>query len=185
LRDEREFEDFYAAVFDRLVGQLYLVTGNLQDAEDVVQEALTRAAVRWSRLRRYSVPEAWVRRVAMNLASDGFRRVRRRLAVAVRLRADLESRQPLAAELPGLTEALRALPMAQRKAVVLHHLLDLPVDQVAVLVAGRGSAAGGCTPCGFQAARHQPRPRRTTGTTGAPGGCAPGSAGGAAERRRP
>ena len=34
--------------------------------------------------------------------------------------------------MPGLTEALCALPMAQRKAVVLHHLLDLPVDQVAV-----------------------------------------------------
>jgi RNA polymerase sigma-70 factor (ECF subfamily) len=132
LRDEREFEDFYAAVFDRLVGQLYLVTGNLQDAEDVVQEALTRAAVRWPRLRDYEVPEAWVRRVAMNLAGDGFRRIRRRLAVTARLRVDLESRQPLPAELPGLTEALRALPMAQRKAVVLHHLLDLPVDQVAV-----------------------------------------------------
>ena len=131
MRDEHDFEDFYAAVFDQLVGQLFLVTGNLQDAEDVVQEALTRAAVRWSRLRRYSVPEAWVRRVAMNLASDGFRRIRRRLAVAVRLRAELESRQPLAAELSGLTEALGALPMAQRKAVVLHHLLDLPVDQVA------------------------------------------------------
>jgi RNA polymerase sigma-70 factor (ECF subfamily) len=130
LRDEREFEDFYAAVFDRLVGQLYLVTGNLQDAEDVVQEALTRAAVRWSRLRRYRVPEAWVRRVAMNLASDRFRRARRRLAVTVRLRVDLESRQP-PADVPGLTEALRVLPMAQRKAVVLHHLLDLPVDQVA------------------------------------------------------
>jgi RNA polymerase sigma-70 factor, ECF subfamily len=132
LRDEREFEDFYAAVFDRLVGQLYLVTGNLQDAEDVVQEALTRAAARWSRLRRYRVPEAWVRRVAMNLASDRFRWVRRRLAVTVRLRVELESRQPSPADVPGLTEALCALPMAQRKAVVLHHLLDLPVDQVAV-----------------------------------------------------
>lgn len=41
LRDEREFEDFCAAVFDRLVGQFYVVIGNLQDAEDVVQEALT------------------------------------------------------------------------------------------------------------------------------------------------
>ena len=132
MRDEREFEDFYAAVFDRLVGQLYLVTGNLQDAEDVVQEALTRAAVRWSRLRRYRVPEAWVRRVAMNLASDRFRRARRRLAVTVRLRVELDSRQPPPADVPGLTEALRVLPMAQRKAVVLHHLLDLPVDQVAV-----------------------------------------------------
>ena len=124
MRDEHEFEDFYAAVFDQLVGQLFLVTGNLQDAEDAVQEALTRAAVRWPRLRRYRVPEAWVRRVAMNLASDGFRRFRRRLAVAVRLRADL-------AEVPGLMDALRALPVAQRKVVVLHHLLDLPVEQVA------------------------------------------------------
>ena len=94
MRDEHDFEDFYAAVFDQLVGQLFLVTGNLQDAEDVVQEALTRAAVRWPSLRRYRVPEAWVRRVAINLA-------------------------------------LRGLPVAQRKVVVLHHLLDLPVEQVA------------------------------------------------------
>jgi RNA polymerase sigma-70 factor (ECF subfamily) len=131
LRDEHDFEDFYAAVFDQLVGQLFLVTGNLQDAEDAVQEALTRAAVRWPGLRRYRVPEAWVRRVAMNLATDGFRRLRRRLAVAVRLRADLESRQAAPLEVPGLMDALRALPMAQRKVVVLHHLLDLPVEEVA------------------------------------------------------
>jgi RNA polymerase sigma-70 factor (ECF subfamily) len=58
LGDEHDFEDFYAAVFDQLVGQLFLVTGNLQDAEDAVQEALTRAALRWPRLRRYRVPEA-------------------------------------------------------------------------------------------------------------------------------
>ena len=131
MRDEHDFEDFYAAVFDQLVGQLFLVTGNLQDAEDAVQEALTRAAVRWPRLRRYRVPEAWVRRVAMNLASDGFRRLRRRLVVTVRLRADLESRQAAPLEVPGLMEALRALPIAQRKVVVLHHLLDLPVEHVA------------------------------------------------------
>jgi hypothetical protein len=53
------------------------------------------------------------------------------------------------------------------------------------LVAGRGCAARGWTPCGSPAARHQPRPRRTTATTDAPGGCAPSSAGGAAEPRRP
>jgi RNA polymerase sigma-70 factor, ECF subfamily len=74
VRDERGFEEFYAAVFGRLVRQLYLVTGDLHEAEDVVQEALTRAALRWARLRDYEVPEAWVRRVAMSLASDGFRR---------------------------------------------------------------------------------------------------------------
>jgi DNA-directed RNA polymerase specialized sigma24 family protein len=34
-----EFHAFYAAVFGRLVGQLYLVTGDVHEAEDVVQEA--------------------------------------------------------------------------------------------------------------------------------------------------
>ena len=126
---EQRFEEFYDAVFGRLVGQLFLVTGDLHDAEDAVQEALTRAAARWARLREYEVPEAWVRRVAMNLASDGFRRARRRLAVAVRLRpadADPPSLDGLA-----VTAALRELPASPRAAVVLYHLLDLPVEQVA------------------------------------------------------
>jgi RNA polymerase sigma-70 factor (ECF subfamily) len=130
LPGEQPFEEFYDAVFGRLVGQLYLVTGDLHDAEDVVQEALTRAAARWSRLREYEVPEAWVRRVAVNLATDRFRHTRRRLALAMRLRPVPEADPPT---LDGLavSHALRALPRDQRAAVVLHHLLDLPVDRVA------------------------------------------------------
>jgi RNA polymerase sigma-70 factor, ECF subfamily len=128
---DEHFEEFYDAVFGRLVGQLFLVTGNLHDAEDAVQEALTRAAARWARLRAYEVPEAWVRRVAMNLATDGFRRARRRLATAVRLRPGGDVDPPT---LDGLavTGALRDLPAAQRTVVVLHHLLDLPLERVAV-----------------------------------------------------
>jgi RNA polymerase sigma-70 factor, ECF subfamily len=91
---------------------------------------MTRAAARWPRLRTYDVPEAWVRRVAVNLATDGFRRARRRLALAVRLRPEPDPDPPT---LDGLavTRALRALPRDQRAVVVLHHLLDLPVDRVA------------------------------------------------------
>jgi RNA polymerase sigma-70 factor (ECF subfamily) len=125
------FEEFYDAVFGRLVGQLYLVTGDLHDAEDAVQEALTRAAARWTRVRDYEVPEAWVRRVAMNLASDGFRRARRWLAVAVRLRPNVEADTTWVLDGLAVAAALRALPLAQRKVVVLHHLLDLPVERVA------------------------------------------------------
>jgi len=58
----QEFGEFYQAVFGRLVGQLVLVIGDLHEAEDIAQEALARAAARWSRLRDYDVPEAWVRR---------------------------------------------------------------------------------------------------------------------------
>ena len=63
-----EFESFYAASFSRLVGQLALVTGDLHEAEDLVQEAFARASTRWARLRGYDIPEAWVRRVALRHA---------------------------------------------------------------------------------------------------------------------
>src|SRR6266542_3608552 len=75
--NEEDFDGFYAAVFARLVGQLTLVTGNLHEAEEVVQEALARAVPRWARLRAYDVPEAWVRRVALNLATSHHRRCHR------------------------------------------------------------------------------------------------------------
>ena len=63
-----DFDRFYAAAFARLVGQLAVVTGDRHEAEDVVQEAMARASLQWARLRTYDAPEAWVRRVALNLA---------------------------------------------------------------------------------------------------------------------
>ena len=130
--DDDRFEDFYDAAFGRLVGQLYLVIGDLAEAEDVVQEAFTRAAMRWQKLRVYDAPEIWVRRVAINLANDGFRQARRRLALLARLgRREPEVVEPPAFEHAAVAEALRALPRHQREVVVLHHLLDLPVAEVA------------------------------------------------------
>ena len=51
------FEAFYAGTVGRLLGQLLPVTGDLHEAEEVVQEAFARASVRWTRLRDYDVPE--------------------------------------------------------------------------------------------------------------------------------
>ena len=130
MRDDAEFEAFYTAVFGRLVGQIYLITGDLHEAEDAVQEALTRAATRWPRLRAYAAPETWVRRVAINLARDGLRRSRRRLALAARLRRRTEA-PPASDEELAVTQALAALPPAQRAVIVAHHLFDLPVEEIA------------------------------------------------------
>jgi RNA polymerase sigma-70 factor (ECF subfamily) len=127
---EEEFDGFYQAVFARLVGQLALVTGDLHEAEDVVQEALTRAAGRWARLRAYDVPEAWVRRVALNLATSHHRQARRRLAALLRL-GPPPVVPPVSADALALAEALRALSMPHRQVLVLHHLLGLPVEEVA------------------------------------------------------
>lgn len=130
--DDHDFAEFYASTFSRLVGQVFLVTGDLGDAEDLVQEAMARASARWGRLRHYDVPEAWVRRVAMNLAADLRRRSRRRLAAMTRLAAMPDTD---AVELPAedrrLVAALGTLPLSQRQVLVLHHLADLPVTEVA------------------------------------------------------
>ena len=63
VEHDEDFDSFYEAAFGRIAGQLFVVTGDLQDAEDVTQEAFARASIRWSRLRTYDLPEAWVRRV--------------------------------------------------------------------------------------------------------------------------
>jgi RNA polymerase sigma-70 factor, ECF subfamily len=52
------FEAFYAGTVGRLLGQLLPVTGDLHEAEEVVQEAFARASLHWTRLRDYDVPEA-------------------------------------------------------------------------------------------------------------------------------
>src|SRR4029450_3544747 len=80
MTSDHDFEAFYQASYPRLVGQLTVVTGSLEDAEDAVQEAFARASTRWARLRAYDAPEAWVRRVALNLATSGLRRARRQAA---------------------------------------------------------------------------------------------------------
>ena len=64
-----DFAAFYAASYARLVGQLYAVTGDLAEAEDVVQEAFARAVVRWPRIRSFFVtfipPDTWVAAVTL------------------------------------------------------------------------------------------------------------------------
>ena len=51
------FEEFYTGAVSRLLGQLFLVTGDLHETEEVVQEAFARASVRWSWLRDYNAPK--------------------------------------------------------------------------------------------------------------------------------
>ncbi len=128
--DEREFDAFYTASVGRLVGQLYAMTGDLAESQDVVQEAFARAWERWAELDLNGAPEAWVRTVAWRLAVSRWRRARTALAFARR------QRPPAAVPPPEphhvlLVQALRQIPEAQRRAVVLHHLCDLPVEQVA------------------------------------------------------
>jgi RNA polymerase sigma-70 factor (ECF subfamily) len=130
MRSDHDFEDFYQANYPRLVGQLTVVTGSLEDAEDAVQEAFARASTRWARLRAYDAPEAWVRRVALNLATTGLRHARRQLAALARLPTPT-AEPPRSTDRLAIEAGLRRLPLRHRQVLVLHYGADLPVEQVA------------------------------------------------------
>jgi RNA polymerase sigma-70 factor (sigma-E family) len=127
---DNEFADFYAGSYRRLLGQLFAVTGDLAEAENLLQEAYARAFVRWSRVRGYDRPEAWVRRVALNLAAMADRSLRRRARALLRLGPPPVVPE-FSPELLDLRDALAALPLGQRQVIVLYHLVGLPVEEVA------------------------------------------------------
>lgn len=129
--DSQGFAEFYAATFDSLCVQLYAHTGDLAEAQDVVQEAFCRALSRWGRIGRYDDPVAWVRKVAWNLATSRWRKVRS---------SWLYLRKQTMQHIPGpdpehvdLMAALAHLPRRHRQAVVLHYLADLPIHEIAAI----------------------------------------------------
>lgn len=127
-----EFEDFYTHSVGRLTGQLYLVTGDLAEAQDVVQEAFVRAWSHRRKLDRDRVPEAWVRTTAVRLAISRWRgRTRARQAWA---RLGREAPRTTSGPHPGavaVAHALRSLPARQRLVMVLFYVGDLPISQIA------------------------------------------------------
>jgi RNA polymerase sigma-70 factor (ECF subfamily) len=133
-RPGRDFEEFYQANYGLTVALVTAVLGDRRDAEDVAQETFARALARWPRLGSYELPEAWVRQVALRLAVDSGRRLRRAVRTAWRLRATLPAAEPEpGVSLPFLTlgPALMTLPVREREVIVLHYFLDLPVERIA------------------------------------------------------
>ncbi|WP_255609354.1 SigE family RNA polymerase sigma factor [Micromonospora sp. PLK6-60] len=131
------FEEFYAANFHPLTLQLYAYTADVNQAQDAVQEAFTRAWQRWDRLTKYDNPAAWVRHVALNVARNRWRRLR-----AARAHARFHRDEVVAGPSPdrvALARAMAGLPERQRRALVLFHVADLGIEEIA---GQEGVAAG-------------------------------------------
>jgi RNA polymerase sigma-70 factor (sigma-E family) len=134
VSQEAVIHDLYAGSYRRLVLQLYPLTGDLGEAQDVVQEAFVRLIASPRRAATLDNPEAWLRTVAVNLVRSRWRRGK----VLQRLLHRIETGP---AEVPGATPdhvalmaALWTLPAGQREAIALHHLADLPVAEVAEIL---------------------------------------------------
>jgi RNA polymerase sigma-70 factor (ECF subfamily) len=130
MRDLDGFDEFYGATGRRVVAQVYAMIGDLAEAEDAVQEAYARAWRRWDTVSEFADPAAWVRVVAYRIAVSSWRRARRRLAAYQRAGPPAEVAE-LNPDTVVLVAALRRIPAAQRRDIVLHHLVGLSVRQVA------------------------------------------------------
>lgn len=135
--DAAEFDELYAGSFQPLVRQLYAMTGDAEEARDCVQEAFVRA---WSRRRSLDAsraPQAWVRTTAYRLAVSRWRRTSRARREPDRATMPAQSVAPVDETHVALVQALRRLPVDQREALVLHHLADLSVADVAAEVGAK------------------------------------------------
>lgn len=127
MPDATEFETFYRGASRGIFLHLCALTGSQSDAQELMQEAFTRAWERWDRVSRYDVPQAWVRLVATRLARRRSRHAGRTRLMTVDVAE--EGASPL--DRMVIVEALRTVPFRQREVLVLHYVADLPVDEIA------------------------------------------------------
>jgi RNA polymerase sigma-70 factor (ECF subfamily) len=124
------FEGIYRASYARLVGQLYVVTTSRADAEEAVQEAFARLWARWDQVSGYEKIEAWVRRVAINAAIGRWRRTAREQPLHETSGEAVTADDRSGSDVEVLL-ALRTIPIHQRSALFLHHVVGLSVEEVA------------------------------------------------------
>ena len=133
MGDQAAFDEFYIGTRLNLLRQLTMMTGDREQAADVLQEAYARAWQRWRRVSRLSDPAAWVRTVAWRVAISQHRRSlvasdRLRRYFAPEVTADPTSVSDRALDLRA---ALQLLSPEHRRALVLYEMCGLSIAQVA------------------------------------------------------
>jgi len=127
-----DFESFLAGAAPRLLRFAYLLTGDGHRAEDLVQEALVRTYVAWSRVVREDA-FAYTRKILTNLYADWWRsgRWRERTVTEIAVAAPTNDPADEVAQRSWLVAALRGLTARERAVVVLRFMVDLTEADVA------------------------------------------------------
>ncbi len=117
-----------------LVGVLTLQCGDPHIAEELAQETLAKVCTHWRSVQRMTYPEAWMIRVAINLANSYFRRRTAERKVRERLGSHLRQPDPDISDSVAIRQLLADLPKRQRSVLVLRFYADLSVREVAEIL---------------------------------------------------
>lgn len=121
---EADFERLYRNTYGRILGTLITLVHDRATAEDCAQEAYEKAFRRWKDWRPEAPAEAWLHRIAINVAiSDRrYQRLRQVGEVVRRLGRPAPGPDPSeVAERSDLLAAMKKLPAKQAAALVLRH----------------------------------------------------------------
>jgi RNA polymerase sigma factor (sigma-70 family) len=118
-----DFDRLYRATYRRIFATLMLILRNPEAAEDATQEAYLRAFRGWERWKQDAPAEAWIYRIALNVAFTQRRRERlHEVAEVLRRLGRPKAADPTDISRPDLIRELRALPPKQAAALILRHL---------------------------------------------------------------
>ena len=151
--DPASFERLVDLFASRLFGFLFRVTGSRHDAEDLVQEAFLRIVRMIGAYRHKDRFEAWIFRIAANLARDRIRKAVRaprqivietpgsaedgdshgggRLETVAGERGGVDAGLVRGEEVEALNAALAMLPDAEREVIMLRHFGELSFKEIA------------------------------------------------------
>lgn len=117
-----DFGRFYEGTRHRVLRAVYVCIRDLDEADDAVSEAYTRAYARWDAVRAHPNPVAWVTRTALNYQRSRLRRRRHERRIASGHELGYLPEDPIDS---ALVEAILAMPERQRQVIGLRILLDL------------------------------------------------------------
>jgi len=140
---KEDFDRLYRSTYKRMFATLMLILRNPASAEEATQEAYLRAFAAWSGWKEDAPAEAWMYRIALNVAFSHRRRERlHEIGEVLRRLGRPKLPDPGELDQTDLKRELRALPAKQAAALVLRHLhgfsnreiagaLDIPERTVA------------------------------------------------------
>ncbi len=129
-----EFAEFVEAAWPGLYRTAYLILGEHQLAEDLVQTSLTKTYASWAKVREPAAALGYARVVLAHTAASWFRKRSWRNEHPTETLPDVTETVAVDADpsdRPALMQALRRLPPRQRAVVVLRFYDDLSVREVA------------------------------------------------------